>query len=217
MRWANSSPSWLRSGGFILRTGLLIGLVVIFSAANPVFFSVGNAYALMQNIALLGLVTLGLAMTMIAGEFDLGVGSMLAVGGLVTITLSSTSMLAGFALSIAIGVVFGLANGFVVRWLKVSSLVVTVGTMMFLSGMAFEIAGGKVVTTDNFDPGFALDEPILKISFVSQLHYSGRVFDVRARDALHSYWPGHSRGRQPTKRRRSKWSQRGRGFARRVR
>jgi ribose/xylose/arabinose/galactoside ABC-type transport system permease subunit len=163
MRGANSSPSWLRSGGFILRTGLLIGLVVIFSAANPVFFSVGNAYALMQNIALLGLVTLGLAMTMIAGEFDLGVGSMLAVGGLVTITLSSTSMLAGFALSIAIGVVFGFANGFVVRWLKVSSLVVTVGTMMFLSGMAFEIAGGKVVTTDNFDPGFALDEPILKI------------------------------------------------------
>ena len=163
MRWHNASPWWLRSGGFLLRTGLLVSLVVIFSAVNPVFLSVGNAYALMQNIALLGLVALGLAMTMIAGEFDLGVGSMLAVSGLVTITLSGTSMLAGFALSTVIGLVFGLANGFVVRWLGVSSLVVTVGTMMFLSGMAFEIAGGKVIATDNFDPGFALDEPIFKI------------------------------------------------------
>ena len=156
-------PPYLRSGGFLLRAGLLIGLVAVFSAVNPVFLSVGNAYALMQNIALLGLVTLGLAMTMIAGEFDLGVGSMLAVAGLVTITLSGSSMLLGFGLSITVALVFGLANGIVVRWLGVSSLVVTVGTMMFLSGMAFEIAGGRVITTDNFDPGFALDEPILKI------------------------------------------------------
>jgi ribose/xylose/arabinose/galactoside ABC-type transport system permease subunit len=140
-----------------------VGLAAVFGFWNPVFLSVGNAYALLQSVALLGLVALGLAMTMIAGEFDLAVGSMLAVAGLVTITLSGHGMVLGLAASIAIAVAAGICNGVVVRWLRVSSLVVTVGTMMFLSGLAFQLAGGKVITTDNFDPGFALDEPILRV------------------------------------------------------
>jgi ribose/xylose/arabinose/galactoside ABC-type transport system permease subunit len=140
-----------------------VGLAALFNLWNPVFLSVGNAYALLQSVALLGLVTLGLAMTMIAGEFDLAVGSMLAVAGLVTITLLGHSMILGVAASIAIAIAAGIGNGVVVRWLGVSSLVVTVGTMMFLSGLAFQIAGGKVITTDNFDPGFALDQPILSV------------------------------------------------------
>ncbi len=156
-------PTWLRSGGFLLRAALLIGLIGVFAAANPVFLSIGNAYALMQSVALVGLVTLGLALTMIAGEFDLSVGSMLAVAGLVTITLSARSIVIGLSASILVALAFGFLNGVVIRWLGVSSLVVTVGTMMFLSGVAFQIAGGKVITTDNFDPGFALDEPILMV------------------------------------------------------
>jgi ribose/xylose/arabinose/galactoside ABC-type transport system permease subunit len=163
MKMTSFLPDRSPSRGVLLRTGLLLGLSVLFGVGNPVFLSVGNAYALLQSVALLGLVTLGLAITMIAGEFDLAVGSMLAVAGLVTITLLGQGVIVAVAASIAIAIAVGVGNGVVVRWLGVSSLVVTVGMMMFLSGLAFQIAGGKVITTDNFDPGFALDQPILSV------------------------------------------------------
>src|SRR5690606_32572096 len=62
--------------------------------------------------------------------------------------------------ALGFAILVGLANAAIVHWLRVSSLVVTVGTMMALSGLAFWLAGGKVISTNQFGPGFLLDERI---------------------------------------------------------
>lgn len=147
-------------GGIALPAGLLVALVAVLGATEPAFLSAQNIYALLQSFALLGLVALGLSMCMIAGEFDLGVGSMVAASGLLTLLAGGDSLLLGLAVAVAFGIAVGVANAFVVRWLNVSSLVVTVGSMMALSGFAFWLAGGRVISTDNFDPGFVLDDPV---------------------------------------------------------
>jgi ribose/xylose/arabinose/galactoside ABC-type transport system permease subunit len=146
-----------------LRLGLLLALVFVFAAWNPAFVSPRNLYALMQSFALLGLVALGLSLTMIAGEFDLSVGSMVAVGGLLTLVVGQQNLVYGMGVALVFAILVGAANAFVAVRFNVSSLVVTVGSMMALSGFAFWLAGGKVISTDNFDLGFALDDPIFAV------------------------------------------------------
>src|SRR5665213_3177643 len=151
------------SGGTVLRLALLIAFVAIFASLSPVFLNGRNLYALMQSFALLGLVSLGLSLTMIAGEFDLGVGSMIAVGGLLTLVVGQRCLGYGVLVALAFAIAVGAGNAFIIIYFRASSLVVTVGTMMALSGFAFWLAGGKVISTTNFDLGFALDDPLLRV------------------------------------------------------
>lgn len=160
-----------RLGGtsLLIRAGLLVAILVVFSILSPNFINAYNVYALMQTFALLGMVTLGLSLTMIAGEFDLSVGSMVAVAGLITLKFGGSSMIVGTLAAVGFGVIVGLINAAISSRLKVSSLVVTVGTMMTLSGLAYWIGGGQVVSTDNIDAGMVLDDPILGIFSVRSL------------------------------------------------
>lgn len=151
------------SGATLLRLALLAALVAAFAIWNPAFISGRNLYALMQSFALLGMVALGLSLTMIAGEFDLSVGSMVAVGGLITLVIGDGNLVLGMVAAVAFAVLVGLVNAIVISRFKVSSLVVSVGSMMALSGFAFWLAGGKVISTDNFDLGMALDDPLLTV------------------------------------------------------
>lgn len=151
------------------RAALLFTLLALFAGFVPNFTSPQNIYALFQFFALLGLVALGLSLTMIAGEFDLSVGSMVAVGGLITLKTGEASVLTGITCAVGFGALVGLANSAIFSWLKISSLVVTVGTMMALSGFAYWIADGRVVSTDNFDAGAFLDDPVLTVLSIRSL------------------------------------------------
>lgn len=154
MGWRPGAPAdW----SALLRPVLVVAIVVFFTLVTPSFLSAGNLYALMQSFALLGLVTLGLAMTMIAGEFDLSIGALVAVAGLIAVKLGGDSAFAGIAGAVGFGVLVGLINAAIFVGLKVSSLVVTVGTMMLLQGAAFWTAGGRVVSYGRFEPGEFLD------------------------------------------------------------
>jgi ribose/xylose/arabinose/galactoside ABC-type transport system permease subunit len=155
--------------GDLLRLLLLAVIVVVFAVADPDFLRAQNIYALFQSFALLGLLTLGLSLTMIAGEFDLSVGAMVAVAGLITVKLGDANVFVGVAAAAAFGLLIGLANAAVFAWLKVSSLVVTVGTMMTLSGLAFLLAGGRVISMSNYDAGALLDNPILSVFSIRSL------------------------------------------------
>lgn len=160
---AATRKSKMISGATLLRLILLAALVAAFAIWNPAFISGRNLYALMQSFALLGMVALGLSLTMIAGEFDLSVGSMVAVGGLITLVIGAGNLVHGMLAALAFAVLVGLVNAIVISRFKVSSLVVSVGSMMALSGFAFWLAGGKVISTDNFDAGMALDDPLLTV------------------------------------------------------
>ncbi|MCY1230763.1 D-allose transport system permease protein AlsC [compost metagenome] len=106
---------------------------------------------------------------MISGEFDLSVGAMVAVGGLITLKMGESSALTGVLFAVSFGAVIGFLNAATFWRLNISSLVVTVGTMMALSGLAYWLADGRVVSSDNFDAGEFLDDPVLAIFSVRSI------------------------------------------------
>jgi ribose/xylose/arabinose/galactoside ABC-type transport system permease subunit len=142
------------------RLTLPLVLLLTFFLLRRDFLSVGNLYALMQAFALLGIATLGISMTMIAGEFDLSVGAVAAVTGLVLVKTGESHPVLGILFALAAGGIAGLANGAITRSLRVSSLVTTLGSMILLNGLAVWLEGGKVLAYNNFDEADMLDSAI---------------------------------------------------------
>lgn len=144
-----------------LRLVLLIGLPLYFSVFVDHFLDPSNLYAMGQSFAYVGLITLGLAVTMIAGEFDLSVAATATVAGLLTVIVGADNAALGILCALTFGVVVGIANASLLPWLNVSSLVTTVGCMIFLIGLGFWLAGGRIISYESFDPGDFLDQKLV--------------------------------------------------------
>lgn len=94
-----------------------------------------------------GVVVLGVAMLMISGEFDLSVGSTLAVSGYVfAISLNEgTAPLIAMILALLVSALLGLINGLIVTRTGIPSFITTVGTMLAYRGIARVISDGKPI------------------------------------------------------------------------
>jgi len=150
-------------GARTLLTWLVAAIAyVACTMAVPGFSTIGNLYALMQIFATLALVSAGLAIVMIAGEFDLSIAATYPLAGLVTVQYADEL---GLPVSIALGVglalVIGLINGIATGAVRIASLAVTVATMMLGIGLGYLVTGNNVVTMADYRPGLQLTEPIL--------------------------------------------------------
>ena len=146
-----------------IRLVLLVGMPVIFGLSVNHYFSQANLYAIFQAFAFLGIIALGLSVTMVAGEFDLSVAAISTVAGLITVKFGGDSALLGILYAVIFGVVVGVANAALLPWLGVSSLVTTVGSMMFLTGVGYWLAGGRVLSYGNLDVSDFLDQSVAGI------------------------------------------------------
>jgi simple sugar transport system permease protein len=119
-------------------------LFVFFAIAAPNFLT-GFAIANVLTFAsITGIVVVGVAMLMIAGEFDLSVGSTFAVASYVF----ALSMNAGvppvvaMVLALGFGAILGLVNGIIVTVTGIPSFITTLGTMLAYRGIARALGGG---------------------------------------------------------------------------
>src|SRR3981189_1032107 len=124
---------------------LLIGEIVAFTMRSPAFLSAGNISNSLAFTPELGMITLGMTLLMIAGEFDLSVGSVFGFAPIVMWTFYNThtaSPEAGFIIAMALGIVVGFANGWLVTLLKIPSFLVTLGMLLVVRGTALYITDG---------------------------------------------------------------------------
>jgi ribose/xylose/arabinose/galactoside ABC-type transport system permease subunit len=133
-----------RLGSYLLPLGLLVATWIIITVTTPTFRGEASFFSVLEGFPLVGLVALGLAGTIIAGELDLSVGSMAAFAGVIAVeTASSTGLIGALAIAILIGTTIGAAQGWVIGRVGINSLVLTVGTLILLSGAAWLAAGNR--------------------------------------------------------------------------
>ncbi len=117
---------------------LLVVLVVTFSVTQDRFFTDGNIKALLTSAAILWVVSLGLTFVMIAGGFDLSIGSMLALSSIALgYFFTDLGLPAGLAIvmTLAFGALLGGAvNGVLIGRFGLSFLVVTLGALILFRG-----------------------------------------------------------------------------------
>ncbi len=97
---------------------------------------------------LTGALTVGIAMLMISGEFDLSVGSLMAVGGYLYGGLSMAGQpVLGLFLAILVPALLGAINGLILVWTGIPSFIVTLGTKYLYRGLLWVITAGTMLQT----------------------------------------------------------------------
>ena len=129
--------------------GVILAFVVmsaIFSILSPSFLSLRNLTGMFTVVSELGIMTIGITFIMIAGEFDMSVSSVYALGGFLFVTLANgMNSLVAMAIVLLGAVVIGFINAIVVLKTRIPSFIATLGMMMFLRGVLLAITGGKSV------------------------------------------------------------------------
>lgn len=125
--------------------GLVVALVLAIIIMNPAFGEPTGYMNFLKRVAALAILSAGALYVIVSGGFDLSVGSIM------TLTVIGSSMLASndpnatywiIPLMLGIGALIGVINGLVVSYLKVPSLIATLGMMITLNGVAFMWSGG---------------------------------------------------------------------------
>lgn len=136
---------------------LLAVVVVMTWLFEPVAFTSWSAT--LGRIALIGLVALGLTVVILMGELDLSVASTLAVCGVVMATVDDLAL--GITAALAVGLLIGAANAFIVVVVGINSFIATLGMLFFLRGLAFVLSDERPVRIADVDAGIAFGKPLI--------------------------------------------------------
>ena len=145
-------------------------LVALFQSREPAFLSFYNLFSVLQSVAVVALLGVGVTVTLAVDGFDLSVGSiaafslMLSSYAMVVLGLGATTTV---ALALAAGALIGLVNGLLIVALRIPDLLATLGMMFLLGGLQLIPTGGRSITTGvalpdgaiargAFDPNFLL-------------------------------------------------------------
>ena len=124
------------------------GSILVFAffavvAGDSGFLTTAGAATYLEVAAQLGIVAVPVALLMIAGEFDLSVGSMVgAAGMIIAISVSEYGLplLVGVLLALAVALVVGFLNGYLVIKTGLPSFIVTLGMLFALRGLTIGFA-----------------------------------------------------------------------------
>jgi ribose/xylose/arabinose/galactoside ABC-type transport system permease subunit len=154
-----------RSAG--ARPFITVAVFAVLFALLPTYASgdVGsaNVFNVFQAFSGIGLVALGLGLTMIIGEYDLSVSSTYLLGGMLAVKTGADSPALGVAIAAAAGIVIGLIQGALVAKLRMSSMSVTLGGFIAVLGLVFLISDSKSVTYPRLSVSISLNDPVLTI------------------------------------------------------
>jgi len=115
-----------------------------------------NTYTLIQtatDASFFAIMAVGATLVIISGGIDLSVGSVYALAGVAAAMVLRaigplepfTAVVVGAAVSLAVGLVCGALNGFMVVGLNVHPFIITLGTMWVLRGIAFVISHAESI------------------------------------------------------------------------
>lgn len=116
---------------------LFVVLFVGFSLFLPGFFRSNNLLTLLQNVAILGILGLAMSIVVIGRGVDLSLVASLSVpaGLVLQMVQYGHSVPAALAAGIALALVFGLINGWLIAYADVPSLFTTLASGLFLAGL----------------------------------------------------------------------------------
>ena len=145
----------LRQSGTLLG---FVAIVVFFSIQLPdTFLTARNLINISQQLSMLMVVAATMTIVMVMNDFDLSVGSMASLAGVV----AGAMFVAGYPLWVGVGAALlagmlgGLINGFLVSYVGILPFVATLGTLTVFSGTAFLVSGGKTIFGRDIPAEFA--------------------------------------------------------------
>jgi L-arabinose transport system permease protein len=136
---------------------MLIAFLLLFLGCClfvPSFKSWNNMTGLALSVTTVGIISCTMLFCMAAGDFDLSIGSILALSGVISVTVvnATNSVTLGIVAGLAAGSLVGFVNGFVIAQLGINALIATLATMQIARGLCFIVTHGQAigVVNENF-------------------------------------------------------------------
>ncbi len=125
---------------------ILLLMLILFSFTIPKFFSIGNLTNILDSFAVYGVVTMAMCFSLIGGEFDLSVGSIMAFSSLIfAVNVNERGLFIGLVLALLSGLVVGALNGVLVAKFGMASFVATMSTQIIVKGAALWYTDAQAV------------------------------------------------------------------------
>lgn len=136
---------------------ILIAVLAIFSIFVPNYFQLGIFANIVEQSTVLGVLSIGLALVIIAGHMDLSVESTAALSAMVTgilfcnagigiglqLTPEWLAVPVSLAIGLAVGGLIGFINGYLVVKLRMTAFIVTLASFIWVRGLVVAISGGR--------------------------------------------------------------------------
>jgi ribose transport system permease protein len=135
--------------------GFYVLVLIFFSIEAPHFLSFSNTVNILSNVSVIGIVTLGQALVLIAGGFDLSVAGTVPLGGVIFTILVNRGLNVGEAWvgAAVAGGVIGVLNGLIITRIGINALVTTLGTLSITAGLAYVVTAGQTVPFNDLENG----------------------------------------------------------------
>jgi simple sugar transport system permease protein len=121
----------------------LISLTIFLSLKSDDFFNFGNIMITVRMASELGIIACGVLLLMIAGEFDLSVGSIFALSPMISAicyTNFHLPIVVATLIGLSVAVLLGYCNGVVTVKTGIPSFITTLGTMMIFRSVVLVIS-----------------------------------------------------------------------------
>ena len=127
---------------------IFIALVVVLTCLKPSFIQPSNLVNILKQASINGILSFGMMFVIIAGGFDMSVGSTVAFAGIVAAMLGQGQypLIVPLVLAMLAGLAVGVVNGVGVAIGDLPPFIMTLGTMTAVRGLALLISDGKPVT-----------------------------------------------------------------------
>lgn len=127
---------------------LLALLVFVFALLEPAFLRLGNLFLILQSVSIVALLALGVTLSMAVGGLDLSIGAVAALSLMsasYVMVVLDWGGLAAIAVSLALGTLVGLFNGWLIVRLRVPDILATLGSMFLVLGLQLIPSGGRSI------------------------------------------------------------------------
>jgi ribose transport system permease protein len=124
---------------------IIILVSITVGSINPNFLSFTNFFSIFQQVSVLGILTMAMALLLISGGIDLSIGMIMALSGVVIskIIMTDGSVALAVLAGLGVGLACGLLNGLIISKSKSMPLIITLGMSSLYFGMALIISEGQ--------------------------------------------------------------------------
>ncbi len=142
----------------VLLALLIVMLIGLVGLRSPVFLSMSSMSSLLTDSTLLIMLALTQMFVIITRGIDLSVASNLALSGMMSALLAAKfpelSLVVIILVALGTGLFLGLINGWLIGYLELPPIVVTLGTMSVYRGLVFVLSSGAWVSSHQMPAAF---------------------------------------------------------------
>ena len=125
---------------------------ILAAVATPRFANPDNLASVLRQSAFVGVAAVGMTIAIIAGTFDLSVGSTQALSAWIAVaTASHFGVVPAFFAAIVVGGIAGFLNGSLVVLVRIPAFIATLGTMFLIGGLTFILTNGQTARFNGKD------------------------------------------------------------------